>query len=207
MDEQLNALQSLINQALKLDQRAQSRLKDFDGQSIRLSITNPQMDFVIAVRDETIALNSYAFWAEANSVPPTTHLSGDLSAFVQLLSADDKAAALINLDVKVQGDSQLLIKLQSILAQIGIDWEFHLSKLIGDIPAHLLGEFSRKATGWVKAIHPQMTRQLKEFMTEETAMLPTESEFNRYVDEIQALNLRLDRLEAKTKRLQVKVKG
>jgi ubiquinone biosynthesis protein UbiJ len=207
VDEQLKALQGLINQTLKLDKRAQSRLRDFDGQSIHLSITNPPMDFVISVSQEAIGLNTFEHWSMTTDLQPTTHLSGDLSSFIQLLSADDKAAALINLDLKVQGDSQLLIKLQSILAQIGIDWEFHLSKFIGDIPAHLIGKFSRKTSHWAKTIHPQVVRQLKEFVTEEIALMPTESDFNQYVDDIQALNLRLDRLEAKTKRLQVKVKG
>ena len=75
---QLQALEALINQALKLDPLAQERLTKLEGNAIRIQCTEPDIDAIISINVTAITL--------ASSTDQTTdnvdcHLTGDMSAF------------------------------------------------------------------------------------------------------------------------------
>ena len=202
MQPQLDALTSLINKALSLDASATSELARFQGKSIRLTCTGPDMDVVLSVGDGVIVIGTYTHWLASAEKPVTTHLSGSFSAFLQLLASDDKAAALINLDLKLIGESALLIDLQDLLANIGIDWEYQLAQVVGDIPAHFLGSMSRSTFKWMKSTYPIFVRHVKEFVVDELSLTPSKSELDDYVTSVQKASLELERLEARLKRLE-----
>ncbi len=207
MQEQLATLELLINQALKLDEKAQTQLAQFLGKSIRITCSEPDLDIVLSVLEKKIRLLTYDSWLVEAETTPTTHLTGGFAAFVQLLAAEDKAAALINLDLKLKGDTALLIDLQNVLTHIGIDWEYHLARFVGDVPAHFLGKMSRSTWRWIKDTQPIFVRHVREFVTEEMTLTPPKVEIDAYVDDIQQLSQRIERLEAHVKRFAIKRKS
>lgn len=195
-ERQWQMLARLVNQALGLDPLSRQRLQHLAGKRLRVECTEPALDVLIAVEADGIRLSA------PDDEPVTTHLRGDLSAFAGLLSAEDKAAALINADVRLKGDSQPLIDLQHILAHLELDWEYHLAKIIGDMPAHLLGRVSRESIGWLRKTQPVFLRHLQEFIQHEAQLAPTPLEMDYFVNEVMALQERSERLQAKLQRLQ-----
>ena len=198
----LAALEAIVNRALRLDPLAQQRLESLAGKSIRLECTDPAVDVIIAVANGTIHLS--VFDAE-QPLETTSHLCGDLTAFTRLLTAEDKAAEMINADLRLHGDSGLLIELQEILSNVEIDWEFHLARLVGDLPAHMLGKIGRDGWQWMKNTQPVFWRHLQEYVLEEARLSPNQAELDNFVDQVQALDERVERLQARLQRLLAKV--
>lgn len=194
---QLQTLSALINQTLALDHLACKRLSQLAGKRLRLQCTEPALDVIISVDNiGQIAL------LPADDQPVNTRLSGSLSAFMQLLASDDKASAMINSGLHLKGNSQLLLELGDILQQTDLDWEYHLSRMIGDLPAHLLGKISRHGQQWLGNSRPVFARHLQEFVREEARLTPHRDEIDQFITDVQQLALRTERLQARLQRLQ-----
>ncbi|NRB37038.1 MAG: SCP2 sterol-binding domain-containing protein [Pseudomonadales bacterium] len=202
---QLNVLQLLINKALKLDPLAQQRLNALAQKSLRIQCNEPDIDIVILVENESITLHVSELYLnndETEKKSVTCHLSGNLSAYSKLLSEDDKAAALINSDLRLQGDSSLLMELEKIVSQVELDWEYHLAKLIGDLPAHFIGKRGRQSWYFLRATQPIFMRHLQEFILEEAQLCPNKLEMEQFIESVQSIEERSDRLQARIQRLQ-----
>ena len=194
-DRQLKALELLVNQALKLDPATREQMLRLSGKSIGIECTEPALEIVILIHNDAIELQAFS------GQKATSHLTGNLAAFSELLTAEDKVAALINGNLRLQGDSQLLMELQKILQNLDLDWEFQLAKLIGDLPAHWLGKLSRDTLGWLKATQPVFMRHLQEFIVEEAQLSPTRQEIEQFINAVQDTVQSVERLEAKITRL------
>lgn len=211
--KQLTVVQGLVNQALKLDPLAQQRLQALAGKSLRLQCTQPEIDIVIAITAESIGIYPSQDYIQTRSTPSATereqklaskmscHLSGDFNAFSKLLMAEDKAAALINTDLRLQGDSALLIELEQILGHIELDWEFHLAKIIGDMPAHFIGQKSRQGWQFLRNNQPVFKRHLQEFILEEARLTPNKIEMDDFIESVQNIDQRVERLQARIQRI------
>lgn len=198
--KQLIVLQGLINRAIALDEKSSSRLNKLAGKSLRIECTDPACDVLIHIESQHIELHSLSINSPQQDFKKpavTTHIQGSLSAFFEIAAADDKAAALINADVRLIGDSQILIDLQQALNFIDLDWEFHLAKLLGDIPAHLIGNLSRTSFAHLSRLTPIFRRHLKEFLQEETRTAPLQSELDDWQKNTLQTRQQIDRIAAK----------
>ena len=203
--QQLNVIQVLVNNALKLDPLSQPRLQALAGKSLRIECHEPSLDIIIKVENQSILFitsESFLQSEDADSKKISCHLSGDLSAYSKLLSAEDKAAALINSDLRLQGDSSLLIELDNILSHVELDWEYHLAKLIGDMPAHFIGQKSRQSWQFLRATQPVFMRHLQEYVLEEAQLCPNKIEMEEFIASVQSVSEDADRLQARIQRLQ-----
>ena len=197
--KQLIILQGIINRAIALDEKSSQRLRLLAGKSLRIECFEPEFDCLIHIESQHIVLNCVYNKQQDTFKKPnvTTHIQGSLSAFVGIVAADDKAAALINADVRLIGDSQVLIDLQQALNFIELDWEFHLAKLVGDIPAHILGNFSRTTFDHLGRLKPIFHRHLKEFLQQETRTAPLQTELDAWQKQTVQTRQQIDRIDAK----------
>ena len=129
-------------------------------------------------------------------------VKGSASEFIELLGARDKPSALINGGLSVSGDTDPLIALQEILAQLDVDWEAPLATVIGDIPAHQIGRAMRRSVRWGRGANNALLRHVEEFVHEEARLAPPRIEVEDFCDDLQALQSRLQRLGARLKRQQ-----
>ena len=114
----------------------------------------------------------------------------------------DKPSALINGGLSVHGETAPLLELQEILAGLEIDWEARLASVIGDIPAHQFGRAMRRSVRWGRGANAALLRHIEEFIHEEARLAPPAAEFDDFYDDLQHLQLRLQRLGARIKRQQ-----
>lgn len=196
---QLNLLGSVINRALALDSQASRRVEQLSGKRLRITCLEPAIDVWITVAGQRVTL---APASNDTDSPVDCHLSGTLSAFIELLGAEDKAAAIINGDLQLRGNSQLLLDLYDSLQQTDLDWEYHLARLIGDVPAHLVGSISRDSWALLQQSRPAFARHLQEFLLEEGKLTPGRGEMEQFINGVQALSRRVERLQARIHRLQ-----
>lgn len=192
----LAGLEFVVNKALELDPATLNRLAELDGKVLLIHCQTPDIKVYCVPGADGVQFKS---WHEQASVNST--LSGKLSQFVQLMQAEDKAAALINGELSVHGNSQDFVALQSILAQLDVDWEQPIARVFGDVGGHQLGRLIRGGLAFGQQAQENLHEQLEQFVHKEAGLLPARNELEGFYQEVGDLNLRVDRLQARVTRV------
>ncbi len=86
-----------------------------------------------------------------------------------------------------------------------MDWEAPLVAAMGDVAGHQFAQMLRAAYGWSRQASSSLTRQLDEFIHEEARLSPPRLELEDFYQDIQALGLRVERLQSRADRLRKKL--
>ncbi len=137
----------------------------------------------LTIQDGELALNSIS--DEALLATANVTVRGNLMALLLLVCLEShKPESDQNIDgnidrsidnwintrtnsLTISGDQALLSEVISILQQVDIDWEARLATVIGDIPAHLLGESIRKTKAWAEDSHQRLWESYQNYRNEE----------------------------------------
>lgn len=194
----LAGLEDSVNRALHLDPRSASRLLVLDGECFALHLCDPDLSLGLSVTGDRLRLM-------LNPPPnPSTALRGSWREFATVATANDPAAALINGDIQVSGDTAPLLALRKLLAELELDWEQPLADAFGDVAAHQIGRGLRAGHKWLQHTGRNLRRQLGDFLLEESRLLPHPLQAESLYQEIDELNARSERLEARIRRLRQK---
>ena len=192
----LNLLESAINDYLKLDSNSDSRLRQLSGKRLRLTLKPVTLNFCFS--DSKVKLEEKA----PESVD--TILSGYPWAYLQLALSQNNDTRLFQQQLHLEGDVELGMQVKALFDEMNIDWEEHLSKITGDVLAHSIATFSRKAVKFTDDIKKSLTLNLSEYLQEEARLTPGREELNDFFDDVDALRLHLDRLTAKLEQVEHK---
>ena len=185
------ALESAVNNSLNYDPATQHNLLTLDGKVLHIACTSPAQSVYVLFIGSHVEL-----WSLFEGVADTT-LSGTASGFLQLWRVRSNATALTDSGVLLTGDSQLLQQLQHISAQLDIDWEAVMAERTGDIVAHQFGLAVRSASGWLRTAQREAERLMSEFLQFESDTTPNRHDIQRFCNDVDALTLRMDRLQAR----------
>ncbi|WP_250461769.1 ubiquinone biosynthesis accessory factor UbiJ [Microbulbifer litoralis] len=185
------ALETAINTALQYDPGTRARLQKLDGKALGLDLTAPSLQFCLCIEGDQVRVRHH--WEGE----VTTRLRGSAIAFLRLIRDTDATPA--KLGVSISGSSALLAELQSILRDLEIDWEEPLAKIVGDVPAHAVGETLRSAARWLRGNLERAPSAAAEAVSEEWQLTPPVAQFEAFTDDLQDLALATDRLEARVR--------
>lgn len=192
----LGSAEATINRALALHPAGRARLRTLSGQVIAIHCQSPELTLYLAVYEDSIRLYSH-YDGEAD-----TRISGSARALLTLLASQDKNRLFYRDDLDISGRVANASQLQDILAGLEPDWEYPLSKLIGDIPAHALGQGARDARTFAARSGEELRRNLDDYLHRELRYFPYASELERFYDDLDRLRLRLDRARARVNALE-----
>ena len=103
--------------------------------------------------------------------------------------------------VDIQGDLATAQRVQTILANLKIDWEEFLSRYLGDVAAHQIGRAVRGLGGWMNEAGSLIEQDLSEYLQREFGLLPTRAEHDLFLDRAALLNNDVERFGARVQRL------
>jgi|TARA_R110001583_G_scaffold50316_2_gene157051 ubiquinone biosynthesis protein UbiJ len=195
----ISGLENLINRALHLDPSARAKLLSLDGQRFALELKEPDLNIGIGITGSRLRILG------SLNEGISTRLSGRWSEFAAVATAADPAAALINGNIRISGDTAPLLALRKILADLDIDWEQPLADSFGDVAAHQIGTGLRAGHRWLNATRQNLHRQFEEFLVEESNLVPHPCEADDFYQQIDDVKARSERLEAKLRRLQARL--
>lgn len=194
------ALETVINQALRYDPATRLRLQGLAGKSLAVEILPPlgerRIPLCCHFDDDGVRLSS-------RIDDPTTCLRGSLPGLLMLASGDQ--INLAGAGVEAWGNTALLADIKSIAAGLDLDWEEAINDWLGDIAGHQLAEQARRQFGWVKDRARSGKRLLSEFLTEELRAVPAAAELQQFSEQVDALRLASDRLQARVERLRARL--
>ncbi|MBD3652555.1 SCP2 sterol-binding domain-containing protein [Kangiella sp.] len=193
------AIEMIINQAVKLDPDAQSRLASLEGKIIKVTLTDLNASFYIVIEDSLILVKA-ELDKQANA-----ELTGSSSSFFNLALNEKGSDSIFKGEVHFAGEIGTAQNFQNFFKQLDIDWEEHLAKYTGDIVAHQLISGSKTVTGWLQKTVTSAQQNLSEYIRFEAKLSPASIELENFYDAIADLKSDSERLKQKVERLSQKL--
>lgn len=126
-------------------------------------------------------------------------LSGTLVDLLRLAFSENPQPILAQKSVSLVGNTNVLQGYQKLMQQLDLDWEGHLSAIIGPIAAHEIGELARKAKSFHKSSSQETCQDITEYLQEEARLIPPREEVEDFYQDIAQLQQDVERFEAKFK--------
>lgn len=189
------ALETALNRYLHLDPNAVQRLAVLEGKVIGIVVEDLNLHmYLLPGKDGVQVLGRCEH-------PADTMLYATPAALWRLARGGDAARMMLRREVRIEGDTQLGQEFRAILERLDIDWEEHLSGLIGDVLAHQLSRGMQAGRRWSTATAESLEQDLSEFLQEEAQLLPAPAQVLSFMDDVDRLRSDVDRLEARLRRL------
>ncbi|MGO1502050.1 MAG: ubiquinone biosynthesis accessory factor UbiJ [Marinobacter sp.] len=188
-------IEQALNHALELDPAGQKALLDALEGPVQFRITDPV--------SLTCSLHKAGNRVQVRSQPadgPALEICGKPLAFAALATGDNRVFTDNRLEVS--GDTNLAHQFQRALDRLNPDWEAAMARHIGDVPAHFLGKRVRNAVSWSRQAFNSLNANIEEYVHEESRALPGRRELEATFEDIDALSLRTERLEARVNQIE-----
>lgn len=193
----LQPLEFVINRLLARDPHILASLADSDrDKSISLRCTSaPTWQITVLITQTRLLLLS------APDQLADAEIQGSRAALLQLLLNSDPATALHHPDITLSGDISLIQNLYRSLRNLDVRWDDFLAPWLGDVSTHTLRTAATQASDTLGRAAHSLQLDLSDYLQEETAMLVRRADMSEFAEGVQAMRLRLDRLDARLRRL------
>ncbi len=192
----LNLVASALNNYLALDPEAPEKLTAFDGKVICIDIKGPNRTIYLLINGNRISVVK-TFDAE-----PDATIIGSPAALFRLGVHRDSAPLFFAGEVEIRGDTRLGRQFKSLLAEMEIDWEEHLSRFVGDIAAHRIAGLFNGLRKWSNTAADNFADDVGEYLQEESRDVVSGAEMGIFYQQVDKLRDDTERLKARIDRLQ-----
>ena len=192
----LATIEKALNAYLQCDEQSNKRLAKMAGKSIAIELLPLQMLFVCHFSADRVVISMNA------DIQPTTKISGTPLQLLGTLLAKDNRQQFFADDVLITGDAEFAQLVIHLFDHIDIDWEEHSARLLGDVPAYQLSKLVGGIRRFFGKAQSAFTEDMNDYLHEEAAWFPVRAELQEFFNDIDAMRMDTDRLEARFARLQ-----
>ena len=191
----LSLLETAFNDYLALDPEAPEKLTAFDGKVICIDIRGLNKRIYLLINGSKISV------LKQHDAEPDATITGSPAALFKLGLHRDSAPLFFSGEVEIRGDTRLGRQFKSLLADMEIDWEEHLSRLIGDIAAHRVAGLFNTLKEWSESVAGNFTDDVGEYLQEESRDVVSGAEMGMFYHQVDKLRDDTERLHARIDRL------
>lgn len=191
----LAGVEHSLTLAIDQDPLTRQRLAGLQGRVILIQSRDPGMSIYLLPDSEGLRLANY----QEGEVDCT--LRAPASLLARLALSSERQQLLQRPDVELSGDTQLMVQLQNIFADLQLDGDAALARWLGPVAAHALGSLARSGRSWVDSNRDSLQHSIADYLTEESQQLVGRAEADAAATRIHELRLQLDRLDARVQRL------
>jgi ubiquinone biosynthesis protein UbiJ len=193
LDPLYQPIAALLNRGIRESESAQALCRELEGRSLAVRVEPPGIRLRIAIEADSASCGPDE--DDAADVTLTTSLGG-----LNRILTGDSAAAIRAGDARLAGDAAIAENFQALLNFARPDPEEALSRLVGDVTAHQLGQAARGLALWARDAADSFSRSLTEYLQEERRDLPTRVEMQEFLDEVDRLANDVERATARVRR-------
>ncbi len=200
----VTAVEALVNRVLTLDSAAVAKIETLEGSVIKVSATSLNISITIHACNSRLIISSNDEKFDPSEVNATIEGS-PLALYRWVLPKLDVDANNTDYlsDIIIHGNTQKALQFQLLLSELDLDWESDIANIIGDIPAHFIGQKIRTSFQWGKQTQQSLQANIEEHLIEESRMLPHRIELQEQFDKINELQRSTDELEARITKLNI----
>ncbi|MDH4047968.1 MAG: SCP2 sterol-binding domain-containing protein [Gammaproteobacteria bacterium] len=192
----LRPLAALLNRQIRSKSPARALCNGLDGKTLAVRVRDTGLATYVSVASGNILLSSQY------EQEPDAIVSGTLLSLLRLFRSADENM-IRDGEVEFSGDSDVAQQFQELMRFAKPDPEEELSRLVGDVAAHGIGEFARGVEKWSRQARATVGQNISEYLQEESRVLPSRYEVDRFRRRVETLRDDVARLEAKLRRLEI----
>ncbi|MDU0112179.1 SCP2 sterol-binding domain-containing protein [Psychrosphaera aquimarina] len=187
-----------INKLLTFDDQAHIKLVKLEGKSLSVCLTDLSLNIKLQVLDNKVLLSSNT---EGYDCLVTTS-----SQYLRSLSDASQLTKLIKQDsLELDGDLAIAQGFSELLMNNNIDWQQLLSSYFGDAIAHKMVTAIQALVSNIKIKTKDMDYTLSTAITEELKLSPHYNEVSLFIDQVDVLSAKTDKLAATISALTTKL--
>jgi ubiquinone biosynthesis accessory factor UbiJ len=187
-------LEAALNRALALDEPTRERLSALEGRRIGIELRGANLALALSVRGGRLSVGPH--W-EAPGDLNLRASPGSLLAFA--LRRSDSTLPPGKVDIS--GDAELARSVEKLLRDFQPDVEEAFAQTFGDVLGVPLARGLRQAFNFMRESAQALTQDTAEFLREESRDLIAPAEMEQFLDDVDGLRERADRLGARVQRL------
>lgn len=194
----LTPLESALNRNIAASASARALCRRIDGKVLALHVEGTPVSVYFKAQGETMALDTNHEGA------PTATISGAPFSLLRLAGSTPEAA-LRGGSVRIEGDAEAAQAFSELLQQARPEFEEELSRIVGDVAAHQIGNAARSALGFARRAADTLAQNVAEFLQEEGRDVPSRTEADEFIAGVDALREAVDRLDARIALLEKRI--
>lgn len=137
-----------------------------------------------------------------SSAEPSVTLIGPPHAFARMATKLVGGDTTLPAGLRVEGDAEVLQRFRRLLGGVGFDLEEWIAPLLGDGAAHRAAQGLKSLFNWGRNSSNTMAQNTAEYLVEETRDLARGIDVVEWMDQVDRLRERADRIEARVSRLE-----
>lgn len=185
------ALEHALARALALDPQMQSQLAAIDGRRIGIELRGTGLALAIEARDGRLRVGPH--WSEN----PGLNVRAAPASLLAFALRRDVEAPLPAGKVEISGDADLARRLEKLFHGYRPDIEEAFAQTFGDVIGVPLARAFERAFAWSRESAKALAQDAAEYLREESRDLIAPAEMEQFLDEVDALRERGDRLKAR----------
>lgn len=193
----MEPFEALINRGIAGSTEATRLCAELDGKVLELDLAGLPIALRLASLDGQLRFD------DDNERPADCRIGGMPISLMRLAITGDQDS-LRSGTVTLSGDPVLARDFEKLLDLAKPDWEEELSRLVGDVAAHQLGNLARGFLEWGNNAAATLSQDVGEFLQEESRDLPTRFEVDEFLDAVDRLGADTSRVEKRIERLETK---
>lgn len=192
------ALETALNHVLSLDPETGSRLAALDGRSVQLHLRGPELALAVTVQGDRLKVGP----AQEDNHLRVAATPGSLLAM--LVKRDDEGVAPGK--VEIAGDADLARRLEKLASKFAPDFEEAFARTFGDVLGVPLAKAVRNGLAHAKETASHLTTDTADWLRDEARVAAAPGEVEGFLDGVDHLRERTERLEARLARLELRMK-
>ncbi len=191
----LTPLESILNRNIAASATARGLCTRLAGKVLAIRFTGLPLSIQFESDGERMKLDT------TTSDTPSAALTGTPLSLLQLASPRPEAVLRTGA-VHIEGDAEVAQTFSELLKHARPDLEEELSRVVGDVAAHQVGNAARAALDFGRRTADTLRQNVAEYLQEEGRDLPTRVEADEFIAGVDRLRDDVDRLEARLARLE-----
>lgn len=193
------ALETALNHTLSLDPDTQQRLTALNGRSGQLHLRGPEIALAVTVEDVRLKVGP----PQDDSQLRVAATPGSLLAM--MFRRDDDGIAPGK--VEIAGDAELARRLEKLASKFAPDFEEAFARTFGDVLGVPLAKAVRKGLAHARETAMHLTEDSADWLRDEARVALAPGEVEGFLDGVDHLRERSERLESRVQRLIQRLQG
>ena len=190
------ALEAALNRLVDLDPQTLPRLAALEGRAVTIDGKGAAPSLRLRVEGGRLRVGPAFAGDSALRVAATP------GALLSMALARGRDEALAPGRVEISGDAELARRLEQIATRFAPDFDQAFARAFGDVLGFQLARAVRGGLAWSRAAARGLAHDTAEYLSEEGRDLVARAELERFLDDVDSVRERADRLEARVRRLE-----
>jgi len=192
-DPLLEPLRRLLNRQIERSTPARNQVQALQDRTLAIRLRNTVLTLYLTVTDGQLEL-SRSYDTDPDVILDTTPLG--LAELARGTLSDGR--------IDMTGDPVIARHFQELLQHTHPDWEEELSRLVGDVAAHQVGNLFRSVLAFGQRAADSMSRNTAEYIQEESRDVPARSEIEGFGEGVSSISEKVETLARRIDKLMSK---